>query len=76
MALDRIGVIMDAKARFYLLRAQSSPFKLATFQQNAPPTDQLFDWHEFAMPTAARKRHVVVDYGLQLGHASIIQTND
>ena len=23
----------------------------------------------FAMPTAALERHVIVDYGLQLGHA-------
>jgi len=35
-------------------------------------TDQLFDGHEFAMPTAAFEGHVIVDYGLELGHASCI----
>jgi hypothetical protein len=32
-------------------------------------TDQLLRWQQFAMPAAALQRDVVIDYGLQLGHA-------
>jgi hypothetical protein len=30
---------------------------------------QLFHCNKFTMPTAALEGHVIVDYGLQLGHA-------
>lgn len=32
-------------------------------------TDQLFQSQKFAMPAVALQRHVIVDYGLKLGHA-------
>ena len=35
-------------------------------------TVQLSDRHEFAMPTAAFKRHVVVAYGVELGHREMV----
>jgi hypothetical protein len=35
-----------------------------TYDSGVEPTDQLFDRHQFPMPTLTLKRHVVVDYGL------------
>ncbi|NCW65682.1 MAG: hypothetical protein EBW03_08290 [Rhodobacteraceae bacterium] len=36
-------------------------------------TDQLFHRHECAMHTAALKRHVVVAYGVELGHVCSVR---
>ena len=32
----------------------------------------LSNFHKFAMPTAALLRHMIVDYGLELGHRETI----
>ena len=36
------------------------------------PADLLSNFHKFAMPTAALLRHMIVDYGLELGHRETI----